>query len=99
MSSYIDTNKDSIKEYPFLGKTIIDADTLKSILLREDITKIKIYENDKTKIFVALEDETNKIIGEWKDIYNGFGTCSICDYRNVVDNYCPNCGAKIRGKN
>lgn len=96
MSSYIDTDEGSLVAYLMYGLELFDLKTLKDVLLKDTITKVKIYKDGKTKIFVALEDETNKITGEWKDIYDGFGTCSICDYRNVVDNYCPNCGAKMK---
>lgn len=37
--------------------------------------------------------------GEWKDVFHGFGTCSECDRRNVIDNYCPNCGAEMQNDN
>lgn len=45
---------------------------------------------------IAAESDRQK--GKWKDIYYGQGTCSECDRRNVADNFCPNCGADMRGE-
>ena len=41
--------------------------------------------------------------GEWIDQHengHGFwvGVCSQCGEENLVDNYCPNCGSKMRGE-
>ena len=39
--------------------------------------------------------------GEWIELHeeNGHevGTCSHCRHVRIVDNYCPNCGAKVEG--
>lgn len=39
--------------------------------------------------------------GEWIELHeeNGYevGTCSHCYYERIIDNYCPNCGAKMDG--
>lgn len=40
--------------------------------------------------------------GEWifkeiTDDYRVYGQCSICKQRKRIDNYCPNCGAKMDG--
>ena len=40
--------------------------------------------------------------GEWIEQHengHGFwvGVCSQCGEENLVDNYCPNCGAKMKG--
>ena len=40
--------------------------------------------------------------GEWifketTDDYKVYGQCSICKQRKRIDNYCPNCGADMRG--
>jgi hypothetical protein len=45
---------------------------------------------------IAAESELKTV--EWVDVFHGFGTCSVCDHRNVIDNYCANCGAEMRGK-
>lgn len=41
--------------------------------------------------------------GEWIELHeeNGHevGTCSHCRHVRIVDNYCPNCGAKMDGWN
>lgn len=41
--------------------------------------------------------------GEWMELHeeNGHevGTCSHCRHVRIVDNYCPNCGAKMNGGN
>ena len=41
--------------------------------------------------------------GEWMELHeeNGHevGTCSHCRHVRIVDNYCPNCGAKMDGGN
>lgn len=41
--------------------------------------------------------------GEWIELHeeNGHevGTCSHCRHVRIVDNYCPNCGAKMDGGN
>lgn len=41
--------------------------------------------------------------GEWIELHeeNGHevGTCSHCLHVRIVDNYCPNCGAKMDGGN
>lgn len=40
--------------------------------------------------------------GKWlfkeiTDDYHVIGQCSICKERRRVDNFCPNCGAKMKG--
>jgi hypothetical protein len=40
--------------------------------------------------------------GEWlfkeiTDDYHVIGQCSICKERRRIDNFCPNCGARMKG--
>ena len=46
--------------------------------------------------------ESTDMVGEWnfKSITNKChvtGKCSLCKERRVLDNYCSNCGAKMKG--
>ena len=48
-------------------------------------------------------DAAPVVRGEWIELHeeNGHevGTCSHCRHVRIVDNYCPNCGAKMDGGN
>ena len=48
-------------------------------------------------------DAAPVVRGEWMELHeeNGHevGTCSHCRHVRIVDNYCPNCGAKMNGGN
>lgn len=48
-------------------------------------------------------DAAPVVHGEWIELHeeNGHevGTCSHCRHVRIVDNYCPNCGAKMDGGN
>ena len=48
-------------------------------------------------------DAAPVVHGEWIELHeeNGHevGTCSHCRHVRIVDNYCPNCGAKMNGGN
>lgn len=48
-------------------------------------------------------DAAPVVRGEWIELHeeNGHevGTCSHCRHVRIVDNYCPNCGAKMNGGN
>ena len=48
-------------------------------------------------------DAAPVVHGEWIELHeeNGHevGTCSHCLHVRIVDNYCPNCGAKMDGGN
>lgn len=44
----------------------------------------------------------NRPQGEWIEMYrNGFGNmiymCSKCNFHTTKSNYCPNCGAQMKG--
>lgn len=58
------------------------------------------------KVLVACEESQAVVHGRWeKSQYNGYLVCSACRdvyvFDNWVDNkkwnYCPNCGADMRG--
>lgn len=41
----------------------------------------------------------SKIEGHWEELMRDFGySCSICHYVGFKTNYCPNCGAKMKGE-
>ena len=47
-------------------------------------------------------DAVSEMRGEWVDQHengHGFwvGVCSQCGEEKLVDNYCPNCGARMKG--
>ena len=48
-------------------------------------------------------DSASVVHGEWIELHeeNGHevGTCSHCRHVRIVDNFCPNCGAKMDGGN
>ena len=55
-------------------------------------------------IYEALEavPSANRPQGEWIEMYrNGFGNmicmCSKCNFHATKSNYCPNCGAHMKG--
>ena len=89
----------------------IDADELKSKVLEwMPLDPCGIEEKEfpfQTDIVVSLlmEIEEAPTIepkqGEWlfkeiTDDYHVIGRCSICKERRRIDNFCPNCGAKMK---
>ena len=50
-----------------------------------------------------IADVRENVRGEWlhkktTDDYHVTGQCSNCHERRRIDNFCPNCGADMRGK-
>lgn len=69
-----------------------------------DITKL--YEEIRSNEIDTLKftdidfvHEFKKVVrGRWEDCSSGW-MCSVCSYTNMKEhNYCPNCGADMRGE-
>lgn len=52
---------------------------------------------------MSVVDAVPVVHGQWTELHeeNGHevGTCSHCRHVRIIDNYCPNCGAKMDGGN
>lgn len=52
---------------------------------------------------MSVVDAVPVVHGQWIELHeeNGheMGTCSHCRHVRIIDNYCPNCGAKMDGGN
>lgn len=64
-----------------------------------------IYPTDITTMMqrISAEEVRPVVRGEWIHQYedgHGFwvGTCNQCNKENRMDNFCPNCGADMRGE-
>lgn len=56
------------------------------------------------EIYDAPTIDVDRPQGEWFEMYrNGFGNmiymCSKCNFHATKSNFCPNCGADMRGEN
>ena len=46
-------------------------------------------------------DVRENVKGEWVELRNGVKRCSVCKFTSnhlMTDNFCPNCGADMRGE-
>lgn len=75
---------------------LIDANRLKLILMFNSIDPLEAIDNMPT---VEPKRKTGKWIREgWEVVYL---RCSVCGYRDYAEehnNFCPNCGADMRGE-
>lgn len=65
---------------------------------RDEDGYIRVYKCDAIDNLRSLPTIEERKEGEWINDTNYSGwTCSNCGYHdgNAVDNYCPNCGAKM----
>ena len=72
----------------------------------DELLSLDIYPNGKVYINMNIEkgqvataSETKQ--GTWSKITYGYRSCSMCGELSRAekpDNYCPNCGAKMRSK-
>lgn len=92
---------------------LIDANALSKKW--QDMLDIKTGEKEEIAVYKIFEilikrlsqeptiDAAPVVHGEWIELHeeNGHevGTCSHCRHVRIVDNYCPNCGAKMDGGN
>lgn len=83
---------------------LIDADAVKE-LIRSGISTDTCADQDYVCELVddiPTIDAVSVVHGEWLDEHedgHGYwvGTCSQCGKEKRVDNYCPNCGAQMKG--
>lgn len=69
-------------------------------LTYEDIEKADAEAKAYVKGFIEGLDVRPEPQGEWlfkeiTDDYHVTGRCSVCKKRRRIDNFCPNCGAKM----
>ena len=72
-------------------------------LTYEDIEKADAEAKAYVKGFIEGLDARPEPLGKWlfkeiTDDYHVTGRCSICKKRRRIDNYCPNCGARMVNK-
>ena len=63
---------------------------------------IKGFKCGAERQFEADKSDADRPQGEWIEMYrNGFGNmicmCSKCNFHATKSNYCPNCGARMKG--
>ena len=80
----------------------IDADKLKIIYASKDVEKFADAFN-KFVDDIPTADVRENVMGEWIDMLDSelfvFKKCSLCGETGVKTmNFCPNCGADMRGK-
>ena len=95
--------KDIVKRYKPKQQTCEDAVSREVViewLKDKDIIKLKSQEKLARKELNELPSVTQKPkTGHWIDSSNGW-MCSECNRDNTYDtNFCPNCGADMKGKN
>lgn len=80
---------------------LIDADALKE-WIDEYVSVFKKSDNKDIKGYIEHQPTIEPKRGEWIERYiNGFGNricmCSKCNFQAERNNFCPNCGADMRG--
>ena len=67
--------------------------------IKEDCPYIGIDEDDLTALLFASLDMEIKPQGEWKFVKHGYYECTECKHLSyeIKSNFCPNCGADMRG--
>lgn len=100
-----------IDEKPFEYAANV-LDNLQTIEVSEDCISreyllSKVYDMDNDNLVVDLKDiedapsvVPSRAEGEWISKHNGYWTCSECGLSFLFyakGNYCPNCGADMRG--
>ena len=91
MSDFI-KREDAIKAIECRFNTDL-IDRIDAMLMTSAIAQI-------TKNIANIPSAENK--GEWlfkeiTDDYHITGLCSVCKERRRIDNFCPNCGARMKG--
>ena len=85
-------------EWKFICECIDNAPTVEPEITNDDLQAAMTesyhlgYELAETK-FKRSQGEW--IFKEITDDYRVYGQCSICKHRKRIDNFCPNCGAKM----
>ena len=85
---------------------LIDADALKTDIVENSITLegVMAIETDCAKVLIdnapTVEERPN---GKWIGVvYSnnriGVGMCNQCGVNRIIDNFCSNCGADMRGE-
>lgn len=92
-------------------KHVLYAQDLKENLLKDDVKELKVYDKNGGYVkYVRLPSEAlrENIHGKWLPLPPrnyvqeecGFFQCSNCGARIINKwNFCPNCGADMRGNN
>lgn len=62
-----------------------------ALITSEDFLKMAI------KGIPSAEKQGEWLFKEITDDYHVIGQCSVCKERRRVDNFCPNCGARMKG--
>ena len=74
---------------------ILSALPSADVVSRDDL--IKAYEKGLQAQVVDLT--ADRPTGKWVDNHNGTFTCDQCGCKHSKSNYCPNCGAYMKGEN
>lgn len=79
---------------------------MSDLIDREDIPYIDLngdMPQSKVRVWVAFKEQIDALpsadrpTGEWTDNHNGTFTCDQCGCKHSKSNYCPNCGAVMKG--
>lgn len=63
-----------------------------------DAVKKVVIDNDVVSVLSALPSaDAERLHGEWIDVKMDYGECSECGFFGITTDYCPNCGAKMKG--
>lgn len=67
-------------------------------VLQTALTAPFIYGNYANALNMAIEALSAEAVqGEWIDAKMDYGECSECGFFGITTDYCPNCGAKMKG--
>lgn len=83
MEDNIYIEKESVKK---MIQRLGGATKCEMIALLEFMPKVQIKTNEGEWLFKKITDD-----------YHVTGQCSICKERRRIDNYCPSCGARMKG--
>lgn len=81
------------------------GDILTADALAELVDNLPSADITQTEECQECQAATNRILckmyrphGEWRNNRNGTFTCDQCGCKHSKSNYCPNCGADMRGE-
>ena len=94
----------ALNECPLVAPTVSE-DCISREQVRAKLDYISYAEKDPISIAKRIVDDAPSVVpkpkeGEWISKHNGYWTCSECGLSFLFyakGNYCPNCGAKMKG--
>lgn len=84
---------------------LVDADKLKIAIMTKDNANEETWEQLYDSVLEEIDNAptvSERPQGEWikmSDIYGSYYSCNQCGYDRIeqTSNFCPNCGARMKG--